>query len=259
MGAENIFMARDLLYLTGVLIGIALGFIISLFRRYTTLRRHNHIISLVICIFSLVIITFAAMLISAGIAVLVKGSFLIVTGVFIILSAAAVCFPRAVAFPLILLGGLIAVWIGFSFQRFPRISPGENLASFYRTGGGVFSAQITGGAGRGTGSLELGDEALSLRFTADVIRFNEAYPLIGGIDRGMVAEIRHNDRPVFTAPELEQGILKFYYTPFLSAAGSGPLGLSFRKCHGDLSMELFPPGVNFVVFFDGETLAFGRR
>jgi hypothetical protein len=258
MGFENIALARDLLYLTGALWGAVLGCILCMFKGTISLRSRDRLISLAICTASLGIVALAGLLICAPKTGFSPRPFLAPAGICVLAAAAALYFPRVVAFPLVLLGGCAVVWVGLFFLGFPVIDPaGAPLASVFRTGDRVVSVSLSPGAGYGPAEgIQAEGEGRPLRFSAAVITFDERYPCIGGERRGVLVEIRQDDRLFFADPRLEKGVLGSFYNSGLFRSGQGPLGLSFRRYSGDLSVQTIPPGINFMVFFDGTAFSF---
>jgi hypothetical protein len=253
MGFEKIALARDLLYLTGTLLGAVLGCVFCIFKRTVSIRNRDRMISSALCIASLGIISFTGLLICSRGTGFSPRPFLVPAGICTLIAAAAFYFPRAVAFPLILLGGGIIVWIGVFFLGFPVIDPGGTpLASVFRTGDNVVSVSLSRGMGH-DGPVD-GIRGGVLRFSAAMVVFDERYPCIGGEKRGTLVEVYQDDQLFFTNPRLENGFLRNWYSSgFFQSA---PPGLSFRRYSGDLSTETIPPGVDFVVVFDGTALSF---
>jgi hypothetical protein len=242
MEAENLPAARDLFYLTAVLMGVFAGSLFSAFRRNTTIRRRNRLITLSLCIASAVILSLAGMLIVSGGRILWVGPFLIPGGIGIIVAALAFRFPRAAAFPLFLGCGLFIVWLGYGFLRFPPVvSPGTPLASIHRGPDGALSIRFAYRTGFDDELkvLTIEDNGEAPEFSAALIHFDERYPLIGGRDRGVITGIRR---------------ARDYYTYTPPAARKPFPGISFRSVHNE--PESLPSGGNLLVLFDGETLTF---
>jgi hypothetical protein len=264
----NIFaITRDLLYLSGILVGIALGCIVSLFSKDITIQSRNRRISIILVVFSGAISSFAlATAVSLGMIFENPGIF-IVTGICILVFALAAHFPRAVAYPLILAAGLLAVWLGFSYLRFPLIkSSSVPLAAVYNEGEDLFSIQTSQGTGPRAGSspnsgdraqpetIRISGNVSSLEFTGIVIRFNRLYPLVGGTERGLITEIRKDSEFLFSKAAVDEPFLKNYYT-WLNTGGR-IFGITFQKVEGQVPFETIPQGMNVTVLLDGSSLSF---
>jgi hypothetical protein len=113
---------RNLFYLAFLFFGAAVGFILNHFKKKSTTRRRNRSLTLAYCCFSIVVAALTAAFILSHGAVFFEKSFYLPAGVILILVVLAVRFPKAIGFPLILLGGFAAVWSFFAFPL-PFISP----------------------------------------------------------------------------------------------------------------------------------------
>jgi hypothetical protein len=256
----NIFtVTRDLLYLSGALVGVALGFIVSLFRKDITIRSRNRRISVILVVLSGAISSFAlAIAVSLGILFEDSGIF-IVAGICVLIFALAARFPRAAAYPLILAAGLLAVWLGFSYLRFPQIKNSSvPLAAVYNEGENLFSVQTSQGPGSGDRAqpetIRISGNLSSLEFTGIVIRFKRLYPLVGGTERGLITEISKDSESLFSKTAADGTLLTSYYT-WLNTDGR-IFGISFQKVEGQVPFETIPQGMNMAVLLDGSSLSF---
>jgi hypothetical protein len=177
-----------------------------------------------------------------------SGRFLLPALVLVPVFAAAVYFPRAAGFPLVLLGGCAVVWIGLSFLRYPPVN--SPLGYLYRDRDNLFSVRIQssvshqvphGAPNEPARSFEA-ENTGSLRIIVQTVSFAEWFPVIGGEKRGRIGEIRQHDRAFFTASGF-------------SKPRPGP-GISLRNHDGAIYMENFPLGIEVAVGFDGAALVF---
>jgi hypothetical protein len=257
MDFEFVPALRDLLYLSAALTGIALGCVLSIFRSGETAAHRNRMITLGLCVLSGAVVSFTAGLVcSHGVLSPVKSLFLPL-GLTALVFAAAFRFPRAGAFPLVMLGGLAAVWLGYTLLRFPLLDPGEaSLAAVYKTGEDAFSVRLNpeprarripasprveSGYGE---TYIVGNNRGPLEFSAAVISVDPRIPLIGGRKRGILTEIRQGDGRIFTDPRLGGPIVQRYYALFSGASR----GISLEQYH------LVLPGAS--VDSGGSTLIF---
>lgn len=246
MGSDTAALFRDLLYLSALLTGAALGCMLSLFRGDLTLKCRDRLLSLVFLIFSAVIVVVTVMILKT------PGGFsrlpaLILPAAAIALGSLGACrFPRAGAF-LFLPLGLCVVWLGYSFLRFPRIGPeGKILGLLGSRADGTYSL-----------SLELGPkpewagapEVVHLRFPGGTLElegvyvfFDERFPLIGGEGRGLIRGIRRNGEPVFSGSLGESSLLGAYYACFPPPAEGKGAGFSFRRFYHTLDLDPLPAG-----------------
>ncbi|MDR0623737.1 MAG: hypothetical protein LBG10_04840, partial [Treponema sp.] len=210
MDIRNFSIARDLLYLSGALTGIVLGYVLTFFRKNISIRFRNRRITLVLCAFSGVLAAFsAAIIVSAG-EIFSSGGLFLAAGVCVPVFALAVFFPRLAAYPLILAGGLLTVWLGYSFLRFPLVGEnGSPLVYVYHEGDNAYSVRLPAGpgkpgdrtdknavpvipAGDGLAAAEfrISGNQPPLNLAVALIGFHAWYPLIGGTERGIITLLR---------------------------------------------------------------------
>jgi hypothetical protein len=255
MDSRIFSISRDLLCLTGALIGVALGFILSLFRKDLGIRAKNRRISVILLVFSGAITAFVAAVIASYGAVFRESGLFIVAGICILLFALAARFPRAAAYPLILAGGLIVVWLAYSYLRFPRVDlSSAPPAAIYGGENGSFSIQIRDGTQTPVPSVS--DGLSSLEFKGVLIGFDRHYPVIGGVRRGRVSEIRRNNEVLYHDADIDNPLLESWYSHLGSNAGDGNFGISFQVMKAKVPFETVPRGGNIAVLFDQDTLLF---
>jgi hypothetical protein len=263
MELRNFSLARDLLYAGGALTGIALGYILTLFWKDMTIRSRNRRITLIFFVFSGALAAFsAAILVSSG-DIFSAGSLFFVAGACVPVFALAVCFPRAAAYPLILAGGLLAVWLGYSFLRFPLISSGSPLLYVSHEGDNAYSVRIPAEPGEtgdraapaGDGTGQSGDRAVitvshisgnqpPLTVQGILISFDPRYPLVGGTERGLISRIRRGSETLYADSRT-----------ISRRARPGFLGAGFQPLEETVFLDAVPRGANLAVFFDGEALS----
>jgi hypothetical protein len=180
-----------------------------------------------------------------------------------LLAAVAACFPRAIAFPLSLLGGLAAVWLGFSFFRFiPAASKAIPLASVYRDGAGAFRislnpAGVSGGQPglSGIASPPAVETGPDLTFSAVLLSFDRRLPLVGGERRCFITRINWGGEPIFKDPRLRNPLLSAYYAHF-TARGRQSRWFSVSTLWADLPARALFRGMGRTLVFGGESLGF---
>jgi hypothetical protein len=244
MEFKNLSLARDLLYLSAGLLGIAVRYGIVLLRQDASVRR-NRLITLMLCISSLSVIFFTVSVICSGGAILFSPALLVSAVLAIPLIALAFQFPRAVGFPLILLSGIGVVLLTMTFLRYPRIDPQGTPLAFIHINENRPTLRFNYPVNPGKKSLALGSDTAreSLEFFTVLIRLDERIPLAGGESRGLITEIR--------TPSKED-----YYThPFLTT-GPAHYGVSLQNCQGDLDTASLMPGSDYVVLFNGREIDF---
>jgi hypothetical protein len=181
------------------------------------------------------------MLICSGGNLAFAGPLLLPSGIGLVILGLAFRFPRTVAFPLFLVSGLLVVWLGYAFLRFPLIvSGGTPLAVVHQGPDRTLLIRFTYYTRYDDEAevLTIEDKSQVPEFSATLVHFDERYPLIGGEDRGAITRIRR--------------VRENYYTHTFPVAEKNPLGISFQSCH--TGPGPFPSGINFLVLFDGKTL-----
>jgi hypothetical protein len=68
---------------------------------------------------------------------------------------------------------------------------------------------------------------------------SKAFPLLGGVSRGLIKEIRYNGAIIYTNP---QNSPSFFSSP--------------REASAKLEIRRVPPGTHLTVFFEGTGLVF---
>jgi hypothetical protein len=269
MDARNFFIARDLLYAGGALTGVVLGYVLSFLRGGLSTRSRNRRLTLVLFVFSGALAALStAIVLSPGEIFAARGLFLL-AGLCVPVFALTVLFPRTAAYPLILAGGLLVVWLGYSFLRFPPAAEnGPPLLYVYHEGETVYSVRLPAGSGNHGDKADktnaapqfvpAGDRAAAVfqikgrqpPLEIEVVRigFHPWYPFIGGTERGIVTLIRRGAETFYAAPE--NSALKTWRSL------PDPLGIVFQNTGGTVPLDAIPQGAALAVSFSGETLSF---
>jgi hypothetical protein len=252
---EHFASSRDFFYLAALLTGAALGSLFNRWRRRATGSFRNLSLSLCFILLSGAVAALAVSLVYSGGGIFVeKGLYLPLTclgG----LSMLALRFPRAAGFPLILLGGLAAVWLGFSWWRLPLLGE-EALVRVTNEGSARYVVQVPGGGTGGPGEERRlsfgGDENTLLWITLTRLAYHRFIPLIGGEVRGSVTEIALPGETLLSEPR--PGM-----TGGVPREGPGAVllaGREDRQIRGSLLLGLIAPGMSMDAVFEGDTLAF---
>jgi hypothetical protein len=262
MDVRNFSIARDLLWLSGALLGIALGYILTLFRKSITIHSRNRRLTLIFFVCSGVLTAFSAAIVVSFGDIFSSGGLFLAAGICVPVFALAVFFPRTVAYPLILAGGLLVVWVGYSFLRFPLAAEGRPpLLSIYHEGDNVYSVRIPLESGRsGKTGGRAGESAAPVTFQINgseppldiegaLIGFHPRYPLIGGTERGFVTLVRQGNKLLYTDPYPEYALLKTWYTRL------GAFGVTMQNAGGTVPLDNIPRGANLAVSFSDGALS----
>jgi hypothetical protein len=256
MYIDTFSLSRDYLYLCAVLLGLTLGSLIGVFRFFRRSRRRDMMITLALCFFSGALILFVpAALYSQGTVFLHK-SLLIAAGAVVLIAALAFSFPRAVAFPLILIGGLAVVWLGISFLRLPRFgNDSPPILSVYNRGDGtgMIRYEISGTAEEKSETFT----EIPLEFTVTVVRVHAIVPVIGGMYRAFISEIHRADGSFLPGHPRGNPFMKEYYARLPIAGEQFPLSVEQRYARCDIAS--IPPGMTQLIYFDGSSPGISDR
>jgi hypothetical protein len=256
MDFENFSIARDLLFLAGAFVGIALGYLLSLFRKDIAIHSRNRRITLLLLFFSGAVVAFAAAIIVSHGSIFGIPILFISAAVGIPIFALAVRFPRAAAFPLILAGGLFIVWLGFSYLRFPLIKS-SSVPVIFNDGAGSYSIKFPASYGdRAALSLPASQSLTSLEFQGTRISFGSIYPVIGGTERGEIRAILRDGEFLYRSPLAESPLLRAYYSLLASAFQQELFSIAFQDIEGKSPVDAIPEGANLTVSFDKDSLLF---
>jgi hypothetical protein len=267
MEFEQYAAARDLLYLSALFAGAGLGCILNWFRTGSGPRFRSRTITLALCLFSGMVVALAGALIYSNGLILFEKPLYIPVVIAASLLILAVRFPRAAGFPLILISGFIAVWIGYSYLQFPRInSDGLSLASITNEGNGQYTVRLAVDRGKApSGSspgqdlrIQIAGKDQSLEFFFIHIAYAPPYPLVGGENRGIITKISDERETFYSDPRLDSGLLRGWYTGALKNLSSGPENwyISFEESHDNIPPATFLPGMALKISFDGNALLF---
>jgi hypothetical protein len=248
MDLHTFALCRDFLYLGAVLGGFCLACFFVLLRVRLLAKKRNRMITLGICLLSAsVAALMPALILSAGEIFLIKP---------LLLSAAAVClvcalagsFPLAVGFPLILIGGLVVVWLGAAFLRFPlpESKDRQPMTSVYNSGDGSFVVNPYGSIDSGQGVIRIYDTGSPLEFTVSIVEFDPLTPLLGGTRRGALSAIRRDGVLLFTNSRWKNPLAGDLYE-FLGAKAPWT-GLSVREYRTQCGIEDLLPGTSRWVY-----------
>ncbi|MDR1654848.1 MAG: hypothetical protein LBR96_02530 [Treponema sp.] len=221
MDFDGFPLTRDLIYLAASFTGLAFGFFLSLFKRNGTARSGNPYVSAALFMLSgtLICIT-AALLVSRG-KVLTAFPLVFPSAAIALLCALAARFPRAFAFPLFLLAGLLMVWLAFSFLRFPLIERSVPLAHVRYEGSKNYSFRFSGQEEPIKGLNE--DSPLVIEGV--YITCDPLYPIIGGETHGMITGIDNAGKRLYSAAFPSSPVLDRFYDYLQSGGTEGRFGI----------------------------------
>ena len=254
MDFEHFASARDFFYLAALFFGAGLGSVLNRFRRNFPRGRNisrfrNRSVTAGLCFFSGTVAALTAACVFSNWIIFTDVRLYIPFAVLVALPALAVRFPRAAGFPLILAAGVMVVWIGYTWLRLPAFD-GNIRNRVTRDGAGLIYLRLVSSSGTEREAYvsfaPTGDDSV-LEFRALRFSFSETFPLVGGLHRGVITEVRSNDALLYTDPRF--GINNGPPLDFM------PFILS-REISGNLRTATLLPGADLTVFFEGSALTF---
>ena len=263
MDFEQYAPARDLFYLAALFLGAGCGCILNRYRRKAGTRFRNLSITAGLCLFSGTAAALFAAAIYSNWSIFWETDLFLPVGILALIAALVFRFPRAAGFPVFLLSGVCVVFIGYTCLRFPLIDDSGRLRLSRDGSSRVHIEQIQPNenasqrkGGNASLSFQTAGEDSVLEINALRLVPSKAFPLFGGVSRGLIMEIRHNGANVYTNPQ--------YAPNFLIDPNSGNSRFqefmkSFfypREIQERLEIRRLPPGTNLTVFFEDAGLLF---
>ena len=235
MNYENFGLARDLLYLTALFIGLSTGAFLLIKTKSCTLRRRSQLITVILFLAAFAVTSLAVAVILTRGQVFSVVSIYLFFAIFLVFGIIGLYIPRVGISIIIALSGLYIVLISFSFLVYPRINDLDPLLvratdeSFvFRHGADMWDIQDTGGA---------------IRFEAVCITPYPGYPLIGGEQRGILTQVSRANEQLFSLRNRNLSIL-------------GMPGFVREYFTLDLPEGFMLPGFSLSVLFNGTELFF---
>ena len=118
----NLGAARDFLYLAAIFSGAGMGCLLYRLRRKTPTRFKNLSVSLCFFFLAAALAALTAALIISNWEIFAHNEIYLPMGIFAALLMLAVRFPKAAGFPVLLGSGIVILWIGLTFLRFPAVT-----------------------------------------------------------------------------------------------------------------------------------------
>ena len=249
MEFEQFAPARDFCYLAALLFGAGLGCILNRFRRAGSARFRNWTVTAAYCFFSGALAALTAAIIYSGGGIFTETSLYLPLFVITAVLALAVRFPRAAGFPLILVSGIFIVWMGYACLRFPVINDFAQ-GRLLRDRSGLIHIRLQSHPEKDPDTSlsyhPAGEDAV-LEFKAFSFSPAKVFPLAGGLNRGLIVEIRSGNERLYRDPRLGAND---------RLAGVWQRFFSFQESLGSLETKTLLPGTSLVILFDGSALAF---
>ena len=268
MDFEHFSLARDFSYLAALFLGAGFGCILNRFRIRASSRFRNLTITAGFCFFSGTVVAFTAAVIFSNWLILKETALYMPLGILTAVLIIAFRFPRAAGFPIFIISGVLAIAVSFSCSSFPAMDK-TNQVLITRDGNGVIYIRPLINRGNNVSSPEADtDIAISfqtsgensiMEFRARCLAFTGCFPLVGGVNRGVIAEVLGESKLIYTDPRPGWKIFSGLY-PQPDTVDKVPDFLkqfvSFWEIREKLDVKEIHPGMGMTVLFDGYTLTF---
>ena len=249
MDFNEFALSRDLLYISSAVTGLAIGLLFSLFRKDLSRESRNRRITLAIVSFSGTITGLAITFIVSFGAVFTDMVVLIIGGGCIVLCAVAVCFPRTVAFPLILLTGLAVSWLGFSCLRFPVFHSSPALIISYSDTsdtGDVYLIKfdmIAVTSRASAGDISISGKRSFFNCNVKTVEIIPQFPFIGGKNHGFISSITSDMGQEYNVNTLNSPLFKLFYT----ASVQQVTGITIKNFDKTIKLDDIPQGSTILI------------
>ena len=257
MEFEQFAPARDFFYLCALFLGAGFGCIINRFRRASSARFRNGTVTVGLCFFSGAAMALTAAVIYSNWMILKEAVLYLPIVISVVVVILAFRFPRAAGFPLFIIAGVLTVAAGYICLSFPVIDKSDRVWINREGNGLVLIRPVTESAS--SISFQIAGEGAVLEFQACCFSFSKIFPLVGGVNRGIVTQIRGNNEPLYTNPDSLWKILSGSDPePGTEKKGRNFPGIFFSFLEIKKTMEIteLPPGTGLTVFFNGPALVF---
>jgi len=235
MSFENFGLARDLLYLTALFIGLGIGAFLLIKTKPCTLRRRSQLIALMLFLAAFAVVSLAAAI------MLTRGRVFSVISIypfmliFIVFGIIGLYIPRAGISIIIALSGLYIILISLSFLVYPRFDDLDPLLVRATEESFVFR--------HGTEMWDIEDTGGVIHFEAVCITAYAGYPLVGGEQRGLVTQVLRANEQLFSLRKRHLSIL-------------GVPGFVREYISLDFPEGFMLPGFSLSILFNGKELFF---
>ena len=261
MDFEQFARARDLFYLAALFLGAGCGCILNRYRIRATIRFRTLSVTAGYCFFSGAAAALFISIIFSNWTIFRETALYLPMVILIALVALIFRFPRAAGFPIFLLTGVLIVFIGYFFLRLPaiddsvclRVSRDGNYLVHFE----LFQPDelVPGQPDRSPSfSFQAAGDDSGLAINAFCLSPSKAFPLLGGVNRGLITEIRSDNTIIYTDPQFPPG---FFIDP-ASGDNNHPRPflrlLSPRDASTKLEIRRLLPGIHLSFHFEGDEL-----
>jgi hypothetical protein len=247
MDFERYVTARDLFYLAALFLGAGCGCFLNRYKTGAGTRLRNLSLTISLCLFSGTAAAFFISIIYSNWIILMETALYLPMGILASLMVLVLRFPRAAAFPIFLLSCVFVIFTGYII-RIPVVD-GSGRLRINRDGNNIVhisAAAPNESPQRTNDDISLAfqaTEGAGLEISSFCIVPSKAFPLFGGVRRGLITEIRHN-QTIYTHPQ------SGFFRNFLK------LIFSSLEASEKLEIRKLSPGTQLTVYFESTGLVF---
>jgi len=262
MDFEKFAPARDYFYLAAILLGAGIGCILNRFRKRSTRRFRNWVVTVGLIFFSGTLAALSAAIIYSDGHILLETSLYPYLGILAAVLILACRFPRAAGFPVILISGVFIIWISYGYLRFPAINDSGRLRITREGNGFVHVIPVVNSSGTKTAektipvfSFQASGDNQVMEFRAFCFSFSGVLPVIGGVRRGDIAEIRCGEELHYTDARFGNKLFSGLY-PGADTLLASKRFFTFQEIPATLELRKLRPGEGMTVFLNETDLVF---
>jgi len=260
MDANGFALSRDLLYITGAITGVAAELFLSLLDKgISTRSRNQRIVVALICLSATIAGLAISFIVSMG-GIFREGAVLATAGICLAIFAVAARFPRACAYPLILLGGLAVTWLCVFCLRFPVCdsAPILSLSRSEDTAGSTYLIDFIPTALTAAylyeedeyGTIQIEGTRSHMTFNAALIEIDRHFPFIGGKNHWALTQISSDTGIEYSDTSMNSPLVKFAYARSPSGFMRRVLSIGITRMSQTISLEGLTPGAEITIYID---------
>jgi len=262
MDANGFALSRDLLYISGAITGVAVELFLSLLEKGISARsRNQRIVIALICLSVTVAGLAISFIVSLG-GIFREGAVLVTAGICLAIFALAARFPRVVAYPLILLGGLAVTWLGIFCLRFPVCDSAPTLKlsriEIENTAGGAYFLKFLPATRTAAylyeadedGTIQIEGTRSHMTFNAALIAIERHFPFVGGTNHWALTQISSDAGIEYSDNSLDSPLVKFAYVQPQSGSLQRALGIGITRMSQTVSLDGLTPSAEITIYID---------
>jgi hypothetical protein len=260
---DNFSSVRDLMYLAGLLAGLALGFFFSFSKKLPRRRQKDSHVTLGIFILSAALIAASASLVLSKGMVIYDGSLLRAACFTLAIGLLAALLPEIFLFPIVIIGGVCVVLTAYLFLRHPQPGGVIVVAKVIPDSSGALFIEpeypkttLTGHNltvnSANSRTISITGQPFTLEYKAALVTLNRLIPLVGGQQRYIPAVLNLVDSNFMRIRLYRQTFLEEAFTNLLFWY-TGPL-VDTRHLFAQTELTEMAADTKHILYFDGIAL-----